>query len=265
MSTGDALPGPFALTGRRAVVTGAAMGIGLRIVERFVEAGAAVLAVDRDGAALAEAVRHVDVAMLEADVAADGTPEAVVQRAVEDLGGVDVLVNNAGIFPQAPALEMTPALFDRVLGVNLRGLVFLSTAVARRMVGEGAGGAVVNIASIDALHPSMPGLAAYDSSKGGVLMFTRSLALELAPHRVRVNAVAPGGIATPGASRPLEGSGMTPEQAEEMREQFVRAKVPLGRMGEPDDIALATVFLASSAASYVTGQVLVVDGGTLLT
>ena len=209
--------------------------------------------------------RAGQVVALVADVGADETPQLLVQRAVDAFGSVDVLVNNAGIFPQAPALELSPALLDRVLRVNLRGLVLASLAVARRMVHQGRGGAIVNLASIDAFHPSMPGLVAYDTSKGGVLMFTRSLALELAPHGIRVNGVAPGGINTPGATGPLEGSGLTPEQAAALRAQFVRAKVPLGRMGEPDDIALATVFLASSAAAYVTGQTLVVDGGTLLT
>jgi 2-deoxy-D-gluconate 3-dehydrogenase len=109
----------------------------------------------------------------------------------------------------------------------------------------------------------MVGLAAYDASKGGVLMFTRNLALELAPYGVRVNAIAPGGIATEGASRPLEGSGLTPEQMEAMMAGFIES-IPLKRIGTPDDIATAAVFLASDAASYVTGELLVVDGGTLL-
>lgn len=130
---------------------------------------------------------------------------------------------------------------------------------------QGDGGAIVNIASVDALHPSMVGLAAYDASKGGVWMFTRSLALELAPHGVRVNAIAPGGVRTEGTSRPLQGSGMTAEQAEQFQAEFVSAKVPLGRMGDPDDIATAAVFLASPASRYVTGALLVVDGGMLLT
>jgi 2-dehydro-3-deoxy-D-gluconate 5-dehydrogenase len=262
--------GPFSLEGRHAVVTGAAMGIGLGIVRRFVEAGADVLAVDRDGAALELATGQLPghpgrIVTLAADVAADDAPQVMVQRAVEAFGSVDILVNNAGIFPMTPALEMSPALLDHVLRVNLRGLVLASTEVARHMVEQGGGGAIVNISSIDAFHPAMVGLAAYDTSKGGVLMFTRSLALELARHRIRVNGVAPGGITTPGTTRPLEGSGLTPQQAQEQREQFIRAKVPLGRMGEPDDIALATVFLASPAAAYMTGQTIIVDGGTLLT
>ena len=130
---------------------------------------------------------------------------------------------------------------------------------------QGGGGAIVNIASVDGLHPSMVGLAAYDASKGGVVMFTKSLALELAPHGIRVNAIAPGGVQTEGSSRPLAGSGMTEEQTRQFQDNFVRTKIPLRRMGQPDDIATVAVFLASSAARYVTGETVVVDGGMLLT
>jgi NAD(P)-dependent dehydrogenase (short-subunit alcohol dehydrogenase family) len=122
----------------------------------------------------------------------------------------------------------------------------------------------VNIASIDSLHPSMVGLAAYDTSKGGVLMFTKSLALELAPHRIRVNAIAPGGISTEGTKQPLQGSGMTEAEQQAVMDDFVQRSVPLGRIGTPDEIALAVVFVASDAASYMTGSLLVIDGGALL-
>jgi 2-deoxy-D-gluconate 3-dehydrogenase len=260
--------GPFDLTGKRAVVTGGAMGIGYGIVSRLAEAGADVLLTDLDGdlaeskaAALAESGSKV--MSRQVDVSAADAGDLIVAAATEHLGGVDILVNNAGIYPQVPMLEMDRALWDKILAVNLTGLAFVSRAVGRRLVEQGSGGAIVNIASIDALHPSMVGLAAYDASKGGVLMFTRNLALELAPHGVRVNAIAPGGIATEGASRPLEGSGLTPEQMEAMMAGFIES-IPLKRIGTPDDIATAAVFLASDAASYVTGELLVVDGGTLL-
>jgi 2-dehydro-3-deoxy-D-gluconate 5-dehydrogenase len=261
--------GPFSLEGRRTVVTGAAMGIGFGIAQRFLEAGADVLAVDLDQRALDAAADRLrggagKVETLALDVATDAAGDDLVAAARSAFGGIDVLVNNAGIFPQAPLLEMPVETIDRVLAVNLRGLMLVSRAVGTQLVAQGEGGAVVNIASIDALHPSMVGLAAYDASKGGVWMFTKSLALELAPHGIRVNAIAPGGIRTEGTSRPLPGSGMTEEEMRAMVEGFVAQKVPLGRMGEPDEIALATVFLASDAASYVTGSMLVVDGGTLL-
>jgi 2-deoxy-D-gluconate 3-dehydrogenase len=260
--------GPFDLTGKRAVVTGGAMGIGYGIVSRLAEAGADVLLTDLDGdlaesKAAASAESGSKVMSQQVDVSAADAGDLIVAAATEHLGGVDILVNNAGIYPQVPMLEMDRALWDKILAVNLTGLAFVSRAVGRRLVEQGSGGAIVNIASIDALHPSMVGLAAYDASKGGVLMFTRNLALELAPHGVRVNAIAPGGIATEGASRPLEGSGLTPEQMEAMMAGFIES-IPLKRIGTPDDIATAAVFLASDAASYVTGELLVVDGGTLL-
>jgi 2-deoxy-D-gluconate 3-dehydrogenase len=260
--------GPFDLTGKRAVVTGGAMGIGYGIVTRLAEAGANVLLADLDGElaeskAAASSESGAKVLAEQVDVSAADAGDLLVAAAAERLGGIDILVNNAGIYPQVPMLEMERAVWDKILAVNLTGLAFVSRAVGRRMVEQGTGGAIVNIASIDALHPSMVGLAAYDSSKGGVLMFTKSLALELAPHGVRVNAIAPGGIATEGASRPLEGSGLTPEQMEAMVAAFTE-KIPLKRMGTPDDIATAVVFLASDAAGYVTGELLVVDGGTLL-
>jgi 2-dehydro-3-deoxy-D-gluconate 5-dehydrogenase len=260
--------GPFDLTGKRAVVTGGAMGIGYGIVTRLAEAGADVLVADLDGElaeskAAASSESGGKVLAEQVDVSAADAGDLLVAAAAERLGGIDILVNNAGIYPQVPMLEMERAVWEKILAVNLTGLAFVSRAVGRRMVEQGTGGAIVNIASIDALHPSMVGLAAYDASKGGVLMFTKSLALELAPHGVRVNAIAPGGIATEGASRPLEGSGLTPEQMEAMVAAFME-KIPLKRMGTPDDIATAAVFLASDAAGYVTGELLVVDGGTLL-
>jgi 2-deoxy-D-gluconate 3-dehydrogenase len=262
--------GPFSLAGRHAIVTGAAMGIGFGIARRFVEAGADVLLVDLDQAVLQEAAQRLAGAdgkaeTLVVDVADDDAGERMVARCVAAFGSLDILVNNAGIFPRAPVLAMSAQFLDRVLRVNLRGLVLASKAAGRQLVTQGHGGAIINIASVDALHPSMVGLAAYDASKGGVLMFTRGLALELAPHGVRVNAIAPGGVRTEGTSRPLEGSGMTAEQAEQVQAEFVRAKVPLGRIGNPDDIATAAVFLASQASAYVTGALLVVDGGMLLT
>jgi len=259
--------GPFDLTGKSAVVTGGAMGIGRGIVLRFVEAGANVIVADLDAEAATIVAKEAEGAgraeALALDVAADDAGERMVGAAVEAFGSLDILVNNAGIYPMIPMLEITPETFDRVYRVNLRGLAFASKAAAARMIEQGGGGAIVNIASIDAFHPSMVGLAAYDASKGGVVMFTKSLALELGPHAIRVNAIAPGGITTEGTSAPLQESGMTEEEMDQMMEAF-RSRIPLRRMGEPDDIATVTVFLASGAAGYMTGETVVVDGGVLL-
>jgi 2-deoxy-D-gluconate 3-dehydrogenase len=258
----------FSVSGKRVVVTGGAMGIGFGIVEAFASGGADVLLADLDEATATAAAGKLTglpgrVEAVRVDVGQDDAGPAAVAACVETFGGIDVLVNNAGIYPMAPVLEMEPELFDRVQRVNLRGAVFMAKAAAARMVEQQSGGAIVNIASIDSLHPSMVGLAAYDSSKGGILMFTKALALELAPHGIRVNAIAPGGIATEGAGKPLAGSGMTTEQMEAMTAAFTKL-IPLGRMGDPADIASAAVFLSAPASSYMTGALLVVDGGRLL-
>lgn len=259
--------GPFDLTGKNAIVTGGAMGIGFGIVRRFVQSGANVVIGDLDAVAAEGAARELaggpgKVVAMAADVADVGTGQALVDRCADAFGALDIFVNNAGIYPQRPMLEMSPELFDKVYQINLRGLAFCSKAAAARMIAQGTGGKIVNIASIDSLHPSMVGLAAYDASKGGVLMFTKNFALEMAPHGVLVNAIAPGGITTEGGSKQIPG-GMTPEELRQLAAEFAR-QIPLGRMGVPDDIAKVAVFLASSAADYMTGAIVVVDGGRLL-
>ena len=246
------------MTGKVVIVTGGALGIGLGIVRRFVQEGAGVLLVDLNEKAAQAAAEKLAggpgrVEVYPADVAAEDTGERVVARCVEAFGGLDVLVNNAGIFPQAPVLQMTPALLDRVYQVNLKGLILIAKAAALEMVKEGRGGRIINIASIDAFRPSMVGLAAYDASKGGVVMFTKSLALELAPHKITVNAVAPGAIYTEGVA-----------EAGANLEAFVE-RIPLRRMGKPADIAGVVAYLASADADYITGETIVVDGGALLT
>lgn len=257
--------GPFDLSGKNAVVTGGAMGIGRGIVTRFLEAGARVVVADLDGEAAATVAkgtagqgRAVSVAV---DAGADDAGEAMVSACIDAFGSIDILVNNAGIYPMSPMLETTQELFDRVYRVNLRGLAFASKAAAARMIEQGGGGKIVNIASIDAFHPSMVGLAAYDASKGGVVMLTKALALEFGPHGIHVNGIAPGGITTEGSSAPL--GGMTEEQMGALTEEFI-SHIPLRRMGAPDDIAKVAVFLASSASDYMTGETVIVDGGRLL-
>jgi 2-deoxy-D-gluconate 3-dehydrogenase len=152
---------------------------------------------------------------------------------------------------------MTAEFWDRVQSVNLRGLFLLCREFAKEIGKQGSGGVIVNIGSIDSLHPSSVGLAAYDASKGGVLMFTRNFALEVAPLGIRVNMIAPGGVTTEGVSEAQRG------MPEEMMQQFL-ARVPLGRWGEPDDIATMALVLATPISAYVTGATFVVDGGRLL-
>jgi 2-dehydro-3-deoxy-D-gluconate 5-dehydrogenase len=258
--------GPFSVAGRNALVTGAGKGIGRGIADRLAEGGANVLIADIDLAAAQHAAEHMardagrPVAM-RIDVSNEADCEAAVQRCIEEFGSLDLLVNDAGIFPTSPVLEMSQQFFDRVLGINLRGLVFMSKAAGLQMLKQGRGGKIVNIASIDSVHPSFPGLVAYDASKGAVLSFTKSFALEMAPHNVTVNAIAPGGITTEGTAQPL--TGMSKAQTDAMMAAFTQ-RIPMKRMGVPDDIAKVTVFLASSAADYMTGALIVVDGGMLL-
>jgi NAD(P)-dependent dehydrogenase (short-subunit alcohol dehydrogenase family) len=259
--------GPFDLTGKNAVVTGGAMGIGFGIAKWFLQAGSDVLIIDVEGNATKKAAEKLSggtgkVESMQADIAEEGVSERIIVRCVELFGSIDILVNNAGIYPVSPVLQMRPEFFDRVYKVNLKGLVFLSKAAATKMIQQGRGGKIINIASIDAFRPSMVGLAAYDASKGGVVSFTKSLALELAPYGITVNAIAPGAIETEGTSKPLP--GMTAEQMNQIKKAFI-TRIPLGRMGVPDDIAKVCVFLASSASDYMTGETIIVDGGILIT
>ena len=253
------------LAGKVALISGSARGQGATEAAMFVREGACVVVSDvLDDLGRATAASLGDRACyVHLDVTDDDQWRRAVDEAERTFGHLDVLVNNAGIFPQVPMMKMTPELFDQVYRVNLRGLAFASQAAAKQMIEQKNGGSIVNIGSIDSLHPSMVGLAAYDASKGGVLMFTRNFALEAAPYGIRVNAVLPGGVTTEGTSVPLAGSGMSDAEMKAMITQFT-SRIPLRRMGVPDDIAKAVVFFASAASDYVTGASLVVDGGRLL-
>ena len=248
----------FDLTGKAAIVTGGAMGIGQGIVLRLAEVGAAVMITDINLEAANNTVNQVrskggKAEAIKADASSVADARRTVQETVRAFGRLDILVNNAGIYPFAPALQMTEELWDKVLDINLKGLFFYSQAAAQEMMNEGHGGQIINIASIDALHPT-GNLVHYDASKGGVVMVTKALALELGPHNIRVNAIAPGGIQTPGAGGPAV--------SDEFMKAFI-SKIPLRRMGVPDDIARVVFFLASGASDYMTGSLVVVDGGFL--
>lgn len=256
------------LSGKAALVTGGAMGIGEAIAARLAAAGASVMIADIDADAAGTTARKIAaeiggrVEATRADLARVNDVRAMVDATVAVFGRLDILVNNAGVFPFTDALGMTEAQWDHVLDVNLKGAFFAAQCAARCMITAGDGGRIINIASIDALHPTGH-LAHYDSSKGGMLMMTRALALELGPQGIAVNAIAPGGINTPGAAAAAPAAEQTPG-VEEMSTAAFLARIPLRRMGEPDDIARVALFLAGDASAYMTGAVLVVDGGYLL-
>ncbi|MBM3156111.1 MAG: SDR family oxidoreductase [Chloroflexi bacterium] len=250
----------FDLTNKGAIVTGGAMGIGEAIVERLAQAGASVMIADVNTDAARQTAGRINasggkVHFMKADAGSVADAERVVQSTVEAFGRLDVLVNSAGIYPFSKALEISKEMWDKVYKINTKGVFFYSKAAAQKMINCGNGGRIVNIASTGALGPTPTGgLAHYDSSKSAVVMITKALALELGPHGILVNAVAPGSTLTPGTGERLKGE----------RGKFLSSKLPLGRMGEPDDIAKVVLFLVSAAADYVTGTVVVVDGGYLL-
>ncbi len=255
----------LSLNGKTAIVTGGAKGIGYGIAARLAEAGAKVLLADTDVVAARQAAQALSdkgwtAAAIETDVSSEEQVINMIGECRIQFGTVDILVNNAGIYPPAPVAHMTAEQFERVMHVNLRSVFLTTKYVAEVMKQQGTGGRIVNITSIDAVHPSMVGLAHYDASKHGVWGFTKNSALELAPYNIWVNAVAPGGILTPGvaAMQPA-----TDQEKQKQSEAFM-IKLPMRRMGTPDEIGTVVLFLASGMASYMTGSQIVVDGGALL-
>ena len=254
------------LTGKRAIVTGGAMGIGFAISYRLAEAGATVLIVDVSDEKAPQASQELrgygyQASSLPCDVSREDAVRNMVKAAVREMGGIDILVNNAGIYPQIPLAQMTGDDFEQVISVNLKGTFLCSREVSQQMMAQGRGGCIINIASIDAIHPSSEGLSAYDASKGGVLTLTKSLARELGRDGIRVNAIAPGSILTEGLRTQL--SGASADQGRAQLRSFL-ARMPLGRMGRADDVARVALFLASDLAGYMTGSLVVVDGGYLI-
>jgi 2-dehydro-3-deoxy-D-gluconate 5-dehydrogenase len=255
------------LRGKTAVVTGGGAGIGRSISTHLARAGASVVIADVDAGAADLTVKELwvddlDVLAVRTNVASEPDVAAMIATAVEWRGGIDILVNNAGIFPTVPVLDMTLEAFSHVIDVNLKSVFLTSRLVAAQMVRQGHGGRIINITSVDALHPSSVGLAHYDASKHGVWGFTKNLALELAPHHVWVNAIAPGAILTPGVEAMQHVSGAAADPTT-MLDSFL-ARIPMGRIGSPDDIGKVALFLASDLATYMTGSQIVVDGGVLL-
>ena len=257
------------LSGKSAIVTGGAKGIGQGIAYRLAEAGAKVLVADLDEMTAQRSAQELTskswtATAIKADVSSEEDVKRMIASCLQQFGSVDILVNNAGIYPPEPVAQMTADDFEKVMHVNLRSVFLTTKYAAEAMKQQGRGGRIINITSIDALHPSMVGLAHYDASKHGVWGFTKNSALELAPARIWVNAIAPGGIQTPGVEA-MQAQAQAPTGADpkQMIAAFL-AKIPMGRMGEPDEIGKVALFLASDLASYMTGEQIVVDGGALL-
>ena len=251
--------GAVRLDGCVAALTGGAQGIGLACAQAFAREGARVVRADLAGDRAAAAAKSLAAAGAEAigvmcDVSRRSEVEGAVQRTVESYGRIDILVANAGIVHAAEFLDLAESDFDRVLAVNLKGVFLAGQCAARQMVKQGGGGAIVNMSSVNAVL-AIPNQVPYVVSKGAINQLTKVMALSLAPHGIRVNAIGPGTILTDLAKKAVLGNREA--------ERKILSRTPIGRMGEPDEIANVAVFLASDEASYVTGQTVYADGGRL--
>ena len=250
---------PFDLTGKVTIVTGASRGIGAAIAHAFAQAGAQVVLASRKQEPLDAVAAEIRAAggtatAVAAHTGDDAAVEALVARAVDEYGGVDILVNNAATNPHyGPVLTAEDTHWDKTFDVNVKGYVRMVRACMAPMQARG-GGAVINVASIAGIKPET-GMGVYAVSKAGVLMLTQVLAVELAPANIRVNAVAPGYVKTRFSSVIWQNPHVYAE---------VKARIPQGRMAEPDELTGVMLYLASDAASFTTGAVFTVDGGHLL-
>jgi NAD(P)-dependent dehydrogenase (short-subunit alcohol dehydrogenase family) len=247
------------LAGKVAVITGAARGIGRACAERFLQDGAKVVIADIDSAGLAKTASEIggrdDVRAVEADVTKRGDVDRLVATAAEAFGRLDIMVNNAGIARKQDFLDVTEHDFDDVIGVNLKGAFFGVQAAARQMIAQGGGGVIINMSSINAILAN-PSIATYAISKGGMNQLTTIASVALAPHRIRVVGVGPGTILTEMVASTIFSS---PEAR-----HVALSRTPLGRCGEPSEVAAVTAFLAGDDASYITGQTIYPDGGRLV-
>jgi NAD(P)-dependent dehydrogenase (short-subunit alcohol dehydrogenase family) len=241
----------FRLDGKKALVTGASRGLGKAIADGLAECGATVYGTSRDAASARRISDRYGTPSLPVDLANTGSTREFVDSLVEASGGIDLLVNNAGVNVPKPALELTENDWDAVFDTNLKGTFFLTAAVGRHWTDSGTPGAVVNVAS-QAGIVGIEERAAYGTSKAGLIHLTKTLALEWAPAGIRVNAVAPTFVRTELTASTLN----RPEWAAQLL-----SRIPLGRFGEPEDIAGAVAFLLSDAASLITGHTIAIDGG----
>jgi len=250
----------FSLKGKTALITGGAINIGIAVTIRLAEAGANVAAIynhaENEAAELAKAFQKLNIShlMIKADLTNENEIIHAIKLISERFGSVDVLVNNAGIFGLSMQEELSSTNWDKIFDLNVRGLFVCSREAIKIMKQNKAGGTIVNMASINGLHPGFGQTAHYDASKGAVIAYTKSLAAEVATYNIRVNAVAPG----------LVDSENLRKDAPDLA-VMVEKRTPLQKIASHEDIANAVLFLATEASSHITGEVLVVDGGYLLT
>ena len=253
MATSNSTSISFGLQDRVVIITGAAQGIGEACARRFAREGAQVVIADVADARGQALAAELGATYQHCDVGDKAQVDALVAQVLRQHGRIDVLVNNAGIFKAANFLQVTEADFDAVLRVNLKGAFLVGQAVARAMAQAGRG-AIVNMSSVNSVL-AIPDIASYNVSKGGINQLTRAMALALADQGVRVNAVGPGTIATELAAQAV----LTSEEAKNK----IMMRTPIKRLGEPAEVADVVAFLASDAASYMTGEIVMVDGGRM--
>ncbi len=243
------------LQGKVAAITGAAKGIGLAIAERFVAEGAKIVVNDVDSDALKEVAERLGAHFVVGDAGNKADADRIVECAVEEFGRLDIMVSNAGVTNKpAQFVDVAEEEFDRVLRINLKSQFLTGQAAARQMIAQGGGGAIVNMSSVNQ-RLALPELTPYVVSKGGVGQLTNVMAISLAPHGIRVNGIGPGTILT-------EMSRKT-SMADPATRERVLSRTPMGRAGEPEEVASVAVFLATDDSSYITGQTIFPDGGRL--
>jgi NAD(P)-dependent dehydrogenase (short-subunit alcohol dehydrogenase family) len=249
------------LRGKRVLISGGSSGIGLATAQRFLEEGARVFVCGAEPGQLEAAVAALtprgEISGLACDVSVEADVARLCEAAARALGGVDVLVNNAGIARRDAFLAIAPADWDRILAVNLRGMFLVAQAVGRQMVARAGGGVIINMCSTNGIAGEED-YAHYNASKGGVLLLTKTMAVELGRHGIRVNALCPGYISTP-LNEAIAGE----IGGEAFEAAYVRDRIPLGRAGRATDVAAAYAFLASDDAAFIHGSALVIDGGQL--
>lgn len=248
----------FDISGKNAIVTGAGRGLGKEMATSLAEAGANIVVAEKDGEMAEKSAQEIGemgttAFSIQTDVTEEDQVESMVREAENRLGEIDILVNNAGVVNNAPAEEMTLEEWEKVVNVNMTGVFLCSKHVGKHMI-ENGGGNIINISSMSALVVNVPQpQISYNSSKAGVIMITKSLASEWAEHGIRVNAIAPGYMRTDLVNEVLE-------EDPEMEETWI-SNTPMGRLGRPEELGGVVVFLASEASSYMTGEVVVFDGG----